>query len=73
MCLQDADRLEQESKKVFQALSYLQDVVDKNILQMLPGSATIVMETIMEVHQLLGKYFINEERYVVERRPLHQS
>ncbi len=62
-CLpQDIEKLEHESKKVFHALRYVQDVVDKNMLQMLPGSATIALETVMEVNQLLNNYFIDQER-----------
>lgn len=57
----NADRLEAESRKVFQALGYLQDVIQKNTLQMLSGSATIVLETIMEFSQLCDNYFVNEE------------
>lgn len=60
---QDVDRIDAESKKVFRSLRYIQDVVDKNILQLLPGSATVVLETVMEVYQLLSTYFINQERW----------
>ena len=61
---QEVDQLKQDSKKVLQALKYTQDVVDKNILQQLPGSATIVLETIMEVTtNLLGRY-LDQDRSV---------
>ncbi len=60
--LQDIEKIELESKKIFQALAYIKDVVDKKILQMLPGSASIVLETILEIHQLLNNYFIDQER-----------
>ena len=56
------DRLEVESRKVFQALQYMEDAVNKKILQLLPGAATIVLETIMEVDQLLSTYFTNQDR-----------
>ncbi len=59
---QDIEKIELESKKIFQALHYIKDVVDKNILQMLPGSASIVLENILEIHQLLNNYFIDQER-----------
>ena len=62
--LQDVDRLEHESRKVFQALRYMEDAVNKRILQLLPGAATIVLETIMEVNQLLSNYFTNQDRSV---------
>ena len=59
---QDIEKLEQQSRKVYQTLGYMKDAVRKNIHQLLPGSATIVLETSMEVHQLLSNYFINQER-----------
>ncbi|XP_074654092.1 uncharacterized protein LOC141908130 [Tubulanus polymorphus] len=61
----DVDKLHRESKKVFQALEYTQDVVDKNILQMLPGTATVVLECIMEVVQLLSIYLVTNDSTVL--------
>ena len=60
---QDVERLQQKSHKVFQSLHYVQDAVDKGILELLPGSITVVLETVMELNQLLGNYFIDQERY----------
>ena len=60
---QSVEKLHLESKKVFQALGYLQGVVDKGILEMLPGSSTIVLETVMELSQLLGNYFVDQDRW----------
>lgn len=56
------EKLDVASKKVFQALRYMEDAVNKHILQLLPGTTTVVLETIMEVVQLLSNYFINQER-----------
>ncbi len=61
---QEAEKLDLESKKVFKALKYLRDVVDKEILQQLAGSATIVLETVMETNQLITSFLINQERLV---------
>ena len=63
---QDVERLQQKSHKVFQSLHYVQDAVDKGILELLPGSITVVLETVMELNQLLGNYFIDQDRYGVE-------
>ncbi|XP_064650315.1 guanine nucleotide-releasing factor 2-like isoform X3 [Lineus longissimus] len=63
---QEVDRLKQDSMKVFNALKYTQDVVDKNILQQLPGSATIVLETIMDITtRLLNSYFSQESSVMI--------
>ena len=45
-----------------QALKWFQDVVDKRTLQMLPGCATVVLETVMEMHQILANYCISNTR-----------
>ena len=59
---QNIEKITEESKKVYRAIEYLRGVVDKSILQMLPGSADVVLETVMEVHQLLGSYIIAQEK-----------
>jgi len=51
-----------ETKKVFQALRYIQDVVDKGILEQLHGSITIVLDQITEFMGLIQKCFPNQER-----------
>ncbi|KAI0209274.1 Rap guanine nucleotide exchange factor 1 [Lamellibrachia satsuma] len=62
---EDVERLDQKSHKVFQSLHYVQDAVDKGILELLPGSITIVLETVMELNQLLGNYFIDQDSTVM--------
>ncbi|XP_054709037.1 LOW QUALITY PROTEIN: rap guanine nucleotide exchange factor 1-like [Uloborus diversus] len=42
-------------------LRYFQDVVEKNILEMLPGSATVVLETVLTIHSVLRESLVNEQ------------
>uniref|UniRef100_T1J7M1 CRK SH3-binding GNRP n=1 Tax=Strigamia maritima TaxID=126957 RepID=T1J7M1_STRMM len=51
----------QLQKDVQFALRYFQDVVDKNTLEMLPGSATIVLENILAILTLLKNDMVNEQ------------
>jgi hypothetical protein len=60
---QDADRLDLESKKVFQALGFVKDVIQKDTLIMLSGSATILLETVMDFTNLLNNYVKGDDRY----------
>lgn len=50
-------------KDVLYALKYFQDVIEKNMLQLLPGSATIVLETVIAVFNVLSNTLTNDERY----------
>lgn len=45
------------------ALRYFKDVVDKDKLEMLPGCATEVLESVLAIHTDLKKCLISEERY----------
>ncbi|XP_064617098.1 rap guanine nucleotide exchange factor 1-like isoform X2 [Liolophura sinensis] len=57
----DIDKLKDEVANVHRSLGYIKEVVDKEKLQILPGSATIVLDTVMEVFTLLSNYFMNQE------------
>ena len=56
------------SKEVKKSLGYLQDVLDKNILALLAGSVTVVLETVMELSQLISNYTQITDRWVKGQR-----
>ena len=45
------------------SLKYYQDVVHKGILEMLPGSTTAVLETVVHLHMVLMNRLGGETRY----------
>lgn len=53
--------IQQLQKQVGNALRYFQDVVDKDTLEMLPGSATVVLENILAIHTMCKNCFTNEQ------------
>ncbi|CAH1785884.1 unnamed protein product [Owenia fusiformis] len=64
------DKLDGASAKVFQALGYMEGIiykyeVEKKILAMLPESATILLEAIMEVYTCLSTASINQDSSVI--------
>lgn len=51
-------------KQLSSALRYFQDVVEKDKLEQLPGSATILLEIVLTGYSELKAYLIsNEQRY----------
>ncbi|XP_014662463.1 PREDICTED: guanine nucleotide-releasing factor 2-like [Priapulus caudatus] len=50
----EMDKLYLCKKDVLYALKYFQDVIEKSMMQLLPGSATIVLETVTAVFSVLG-------------------
>ena len=60
--IQQVDRLGAQTAKVNQALCYAKDVVDKKMLVMLPGVATVVLETVQELLQTLHWYYDTTDR-----------
>ena len=62
--LQDIEKLENQGKRVLQDLGYIEDVVKKKILQLLPGSTTVVLETFMEFLQTINSYISQNDRYL---------
>lgn len=56
-CVQKVSRLEEQEKEVVSALRYFKTIVDKmsvdtKVLQMLPGSASKVLEAILPLMQV---------------------
>ena len=63
--IQDIQKLESHVKTVEQTLSYLRDAVKKCIPQLVPGTSTVVLETVLEVHRTISNYLPNEQRYLI--------
>lgn len=59
---QDIDTILRSVRLLSTDLRYFQDVVEKNILEMLPGSATVVLETVLNIHSVLRESLVNEKR-----------
>lgn len=59
---QDVDKLKIEVDQVYKSLTYIKEVVDKETLQILPATASAVLETVTGVFSLLSNYFANQER-----------
>lgn len=59
--LQEFDRLDEECKKLLQALTYVQLICTRGFREQLAGSVTVVIEIVGEVLQLLGNS-INQDR-----------
>ncbi|GIY77802.1 guanine nucleotide-releasing factor 2, partial [Caerostris darwini] len=57
----DVDTILRSVRLLSTDLRYFQDVVEKNILEMLPGSATVVLETILNIHSVLRASLLNEQ------------
>lgn len=57
----DVDCILHHVRQLANALRYFQDVVEKNTLEMLPGSASVVLETVLAIHSVLRKYLVNEQ------------
>ncbi|XP_035212635.1 rap guanine nucleotide exchange factor 1-like isoform X2 [Stegodyphus dumicola] len=57
----DVDTILRSVRLLSTDLRYFQDVVEKNILEMLPGSATVVLETVLNIHSALRESLVNEQ------------
>ncbi|CAL1273652.1 unnamed protein product [Larinioides sclopetarius] len=57
----DVDTILRSVRLLSTDLRYFQDVVEKNILEMLPGSATVVLETVLNIHSVLRESLLNEQ------------
>lgn len=62
--LQEFDRLDEECKKLLQALTYVQLICTRGLREQLAGSVTVVMELVGEIQQLLGNS-INQDRFEI--------
>jgi len=60
--MQELVRLEEESKKLLQALNYVKLICLRGFREQLAGSVTVVMEIVMDVSQLLNNA-INQDRF----------
>ncbi|XP_072016691.1 rap guanine nucleotide exchange factor 1-like isoform X1 [Amphiura filiformis] len=64
----DVDKLQGSEKAVMVALKWFLDVVQKDILIMLPGSTTKVLQEVMELNQQLNTCLNHEESSVLSSR-----
>ncbi|XP_021352661.1 rap guanine nucleotide exchange factor 1-like isoform X1 [Mizuhopecten yessoensis] len=58
---EDSDKLQEEVNKVYRSLKYIRAVVDNEKLQVIPSTATIVLETVMDVFTLLNNFFLTKD------------
>ena len=65
---QEIERLHLQHSHVCRSLKFFVDSVAKNVPEMVPSCATAVLEAVMEVNQLLDKWFANQERHVADVR-----
>ncbi|XP_078605598.1 rap guanine nucleotide exchange factor 1-like isoform X4 [Branchiostoma floridae x Branchiostoma japonicum] len=61
----DVDKLHLSQKVVINALTYLEAVVDKNILENVPATASEVLQTVMELYSTLNSCLIKEQSSVI--------
>lgn len=59
--VKDVENILHSVRLLSSALRYFQDVVQKNTLEMLPGSATVVLEMVLTIHSILRESFVNEQ------------
>lgn len=57
----DVDKLQEEVNKVYRSLNYIKAVVDNEKLQVIPTTATVVLETVMDVFNLLSHFFLTKD------------
>ncbi|XP_076090492.1 rap guanine nucleotide exchange factor 1-like isoform X6 [Mytilus galloprovincialis] len=57
----DVDKLQEEVNKVYRSLNYIKAVVDNEKLQVIPTTATVVLETVMDVFNLLSHFFMTKD------------
>ena len=60
--LQDLDKLQSEVNNVYRSLRYIKAVVDQEKLQIVPNTATVILDTVMDVFTILNSFFMNQDR-----------
>ncbi|XP_048777777.2 rap guanine nucleotide exchange factor 1-like isoform X4 [Ostrea edulis] len=64
----DVDKLQAEVEKVFRSLAYIKAVVDYQKPQVIPNTATVILENVMDVFTLLNNFFIAQDSSVLVSR-----
>lgn len=59
---QDVDKLQAEVEKVFRSLAYIKAVVEYQKPQVIPSTATVILENVMDVFTLLNNFFMAQDR-----------
>ncbi|KAL5013075.1 hypothetical protein ScPMuIL_011626 [Solemya velum] len=64
----DIDKLQLEVNNVHRSLQYITAVVDQEKVQIVPNTATVVLETVMDVFTLLNNFFVNKDSTTLQSR-----
>ena len=49
---------------VYRSLRYIKAVVDGEKLQIVPSTATVILDTVNDVFTILNNFFLNQDRLV---------
>ncbi|KAK3601026.1 hypothetical protein CHS0354_008138 [Potamilus streckersoni] len=58
---QDIDKLQGEVNNVYKSLRFIRAVVDQEKFQIVPNTATVVLDTVMDVFTLQNNFFMNQD------------
>ncbi|XP_011440592.3 rap guanine nucleotide exchange factor 1 isoform X4 [Magallana gigas] len=64
----DVDKLQAEVEKVFRSLAYIKAVVEYQKPQVIPSTATVILENVMDVFTLLNNFFMAQDSSVLVSR-----
>ncbi|KAK3087482.1 hypothetical protein FSP39_006537 [Pinctada imbricata] len=64
----DVDKLQEEVNKVYRSLNFIKAVVDHEKLQVIPGTATVVLESVMDVFTMHSNFFLAQDSSVLTSR-----
>lgn len=60
--LQDLQKLQSEVDNVYRSLRYIRAVIDQDKLQIVPSTATVVLDTVNDVFLILNNFFMTQDR-----------
>ena len=60
--MQDLQKLQTEVENVNRTLKYIQAVITQDKLQIVPNTATVVLDTVNDVFLILNNFFMTQER-----------
>ncbi|XP_022322491.1 uncharacterized protein LOC111123983 isoform X7 [Crassostrea virginica] len=64
----DVDKLQAEVEKVFRSLNYIKAVVEYQKPQVIPSTATVILENVMDVFNLLNNFFMAQDSSMLVSR-----
>ena len=59
---QDLQKLRTEVDSVYRSLRYIKAVIDQEKLQIVPNTATVVLDTVNDVFLILNSFFMTQDR-----------